>query len=90
MPLISLLSLQSVLSEVTPLSQCYKENKQEMASENSPNPSDAESMMYEGTEAKVIIPYALDSETKAHFTVTMFGMVKNTSHLTVKCILVLL
>lgn len=36
-------------------------DKQEMASENSPNPSDAESMMYEGTEAKVIIPYALDS-----------------------------
>ena len=36
-------------------------NKKDMASENSPNPSDAESMMYEGTEAKVIIPYSLDS-----------------------------
>lgn len=37
------------------------DKKKNMASENSPNPSDAESMRYEGTEAKVIIPYSLDS-----------------------------
>jgi hypothetical protein len=34
-------------------------NKEEMATEEQPNPTDAESMMYEDTEAKVIIPYSL-------------------------------